>query len=75
MREMRREQPTRSDIAEDLVRARQARGHSQSQAAEEMAVSVDTVQNWEQGRRRPHGLYARAARRYIAAAQGKGDRK
>jgi DNA-binding transcriptional regulator YiaG len=34
-------------------------------AAREMSVSTDAVQDWEQGRRTPGGLYAAAVERYI----------
>ena len=55
-------------LARHVRRAREALGHSQAQAADAMGVSVDAVQDWEQGRRTPRGLYAEAARRYVARA-------
>lgn len=38
-----------------VVEARQKAGFSQGQFAELMGVSVRTLQEWEQGRRRPSG--------------------
>lgn len=39
-----------------LARWRKARGLSQSQAAPLLGVTLDTLQNWEQGRSTPRGL-------------------
>jgi putative transcriptional regulator len=41
--------------AEDVVRIRRERGLSQSQFARLLAVSVRTLQSWEQGTRTPSG--------------------
>jgi putative transcriptional regulator len=38
-----------------IIAARQASGLSQSQFAKLMGVSVRTLQEWEQGRRKPSG--------------------
>jgi putative transcriptional regulator len=35
---------------------RTKKGLSQSQAAKALGISIDTLQNWEQGRNRPSGL-------------------
>jgi len=55
--------PTRVVREEDLLRVEtpdvaSLRGHfglSQAQFAALLGISVDTLQNWEQGRRRPEG--------------------
>ena len=39
----------------DIRKLRESLGVSQSQFARMIGVSVDTAQNWEQGRRRPRG--------------------
>jgi len=39
----------------ELSQAREALGLSQSKFAHVLGVSVDTLQNWEQGRRKPTG--------------------
>jgi putative transcriptional regulator len=39
----------------DVARIRAAYGLSQDQFAALLGISVRTLQNWEQGRRRPHG--------------------
>jgi putative transcriptional regulator len=41
--------------AEDVKGIRQQLGKSQSEFASMIGVSVSTLQNWEQGRRRPDG--------------------
>jgi putative transcriptional regulator len=38
-----------------VARIRQAYGLSQERFASLLGISVRTLQNWEQGRRRPHG--------------------
>lgn len=45
-----------TELAPRDVRAiRQRLGKSQSEFARMIGVSVSTLQNWEQGRRKPHG--------------------
>ena len=39
----------------DVVRIRESYGLSQERFAALLGISVRTLQNWEQGRRRPHG--------------------
>jgi putative transcriptional regulator len=39
----------------DVVAIREAYGLSQERFAALLGISVRTLQNWEQGRRRPHG--------------------
>jgi len=39
----------------DIVRVRGRLGLSQSEFADVLGISADTLQNWEQGRRRPTG--------------------
>jgi putative transcriptional regulator len=43
------------DLKNDLVRLRGKLGLSQSKFATIIGISVDTLQNWEQGRRQPAG--------------------
>jgi putative transcriptional regulator len=50
----------------DVKKVRQQLGKSQSAFAAMIGVSVSTLQNWEQGRRRPEGP-ARALLRVVAA--------
>jgi putative transcriptional regulator len=52
--------------AVDVRAVRQRLGKSQSEFASLIGVSVSTLQNWEQGRRRPEGP-ARALLRVAAA--------
>jgi len=57
------------DWATELRRARDIRGHSQREAAEDMGVPPQTYITWEHGRRRPKAvLYVKAARKYIQRA-------
>ena len=44
-------------IADRIKAKRKTAGLSQSQAAEAWKISKRTLQQWEQGARRPHGLY------------------
>ncbi len=43
------------DPESDIVRVRGKLGLSQSKFAAILGISADTLQNWEQGRRRPTG--------------------
>jgi DNA-binding transcriptional regulator YiaG len=43
------------ESGEDVVALRRFVGLSQSKFAEAMGISVHTLRNWEQGRRRPEG--------------------
>jgi putative transcriptional regulator len=43
------------ESGEDVAALRRFVGLSQSQFAEAMGISVHTLRNWEQGRRRPDG--------------------
>ncbi|MGD0949905.1 MAG: type II toxin-antitoxin system MqsA family antitoxin [Candidatus Binatia bacterium] len=43
------------ESGEDVAALRRFVGLSQSQFAEAMGISVHTLRNWEQGRRRPNG--------------------
>ncbi|MCK6557103.1 helix-turn-helix domain-containing protein [Candidatus Binatia bacterium] len=43
------------ESGEDVAALRRFVGLSQSQFAEAMGISVHTLRNWEQGRRRPEG--------------------
>ena len=77
--------PSRVTRAEDVVAASQpdiaalrARFRlSQAKFAALLGISVDTLQNWEQGRRRPHGparvllrIAARHPEALLSVAQG-----
>ena len=46
---------------------RKARHHSQHDVARRIGVIDQTIASWEQGKRRPVGLYAAAIERYILA--------
>lgn len=50
----------------EVVEVRQSFHATQSEFAKFMGVSIDTLQNWEQGRRRPTGP-ARVLLRVVAA--------
>jgi DNA-binding transcriptional regulator YiaG len=43
------------ESGDDIVALRRFVGLSQTQFAQAMAISVHTLRNWEQGRRRPEG--------------------
>ena len=43
------------DVKEDIQEVRQRFNASQSEFAQFMGVSINTLQNWEQGRRHPTG--------------------
>ena len=43
------------ESGEDIVALRRFVGLTQTRFAEAMAISVHTLRNWEQGRRRPEG--------------------
>ncbi len=58
-----------SDIGKKLKQARDARSHSQPEAASEIGCSVDAVRHWESGRREPRGLYRQALETYIQQAE------
>lgn len=53
-----------------LAAVRGARGHTQADAAREMQVSLNAVQQWEQGLRAPRGLYQQALLRYLNSPTG-----
>ena len=43
------------DSGEDIIALRRFLGLSQALFADALGISVHTLRNWEQGRRRPHG--------------------
>lgn len=45
----------RIESGEDIAALRRFVGLTQAQFAQAMAISVHTLRNWEQGRRRPEG--------------------
>ena len=53
--------------AESIRSLRQSLGMSQEAFAQHLGVSISSVRDWEQRRRRPRGLYARALEQQIAA--------
>ncbi len=55
--------------AEDIRELRHSLGMSQEAFAQHLGVSVSSVRDWEQKRRRPRGLYARALEHQLAAAR------
>ncbi len=55
--------------AESIRGLRQSLGMSQEAFAQHLGVSISSVRDWEQRRRRPRGLYARAIEQQIAARQ------
>jgi DNA-binding transcriptional regulator YiaG len=56
--------------AEQIRELRRSLGMSQEAFAQHLGVSVSSVRDWEQKRRRPRGLYARALEQQLAR-QGK----
>jgi putative transcriptional regulator len=50
-------QPKKTTIGVRLKAARQKEGLSQSEAAQKWGISKRTLQEWEQGRFEPRGLY------------------
>lgn len=43
-------------LPEQLKNWRTTKGYSQAQAAKKLGISVRTLQQWEQGARKPQGL-------------------
>jgi DNA-binding transcriptional regulator YiaG len=57
-----------AELTADSIRAlRHALGMTQQAFASHLGVSITSVRDWEQGRRKPRGLYARALEQQIAA--------
>ncbi len=52
--------------AEEIRSLRQALGMSQEAFAQHLGVSVSSVRDWEQKRRRPRGLYAKVLEQQLA---------
>jgi DNA-binding transcriptional regulator YiaG len=55
--------------AERIRELRRSLGMSQEAFAHHLGVSVSSVRDWEQKRRRPRGLYARAIEQQLAQSQ------
>jgi DNA-binding transcriptional regulator YiaG len=55
--------------AEEIRDLRRSLGMSQEAFAQHLGVSVSSVRDWEQKRRRPRGLYARALEQRLTEAQ------
>jgi len=64
------EQPS-TRLAERIKEARNRLNLSQSQAAEEWGISKRTLQQWEQARREPHGLYREKIESILASSSPK----
>ena len=65
------EQPKeRAGIAGRIKAKREQAGLSQSQAARTWGISKRTLQEWEQGRAKPRGLYLQAVERIL---EGRAD--
>lgn len=63
-------------LARRIQAARKQLGLSQSGAAKEWGISKRTLQQWEQGRREPRGLYREKIESIIAPIEQKrGGRK
>ena len=59
-----------AEITADAIRElRRSLGMSQEAFAQHLSVSVSSVRDWEQGRRRPRGLYARALEQQLTQSQ------
>ena len=56
----------RTDFAERFKQAREARGHSRREAAEEVGCAGMTIYQWEHGREPGPLVLREAAARYIA---------
>jgi DNA-binding transcriptional regulator YiaG len=61
----------REGIAARIKAKREQGGLSQSQAAQKWGVSKRTLQEWEQGRSNPRGLYLQAIERILSEAEGR----
>jgi putative transcriptional regulator len=56
--------------AEQIRGLRRSLGMSQEAFAQHLSVSISSVRDWEQGRRKPRGLYAKVIEEQLAQ-QGK----
>ena len=56
--------------AEQLVRARTARGITQKEAARLMEVDPSTLARWEHGEREPTGAFAVRVTRFLTDGEG-----
>ena len=52
--------------AESIRGLRQSLGMTQEAFAQHLSISVSSVRDWEQGRRRPRGLYAKLIAQQMA---------
>jgi putative transcriptional regulator len=68
------EQPS-TGIAERIQEARNRLNLSQSQAAAEWGISKRTLQQWEQTRREPRGLYREKIEAILSKAEREPKRK
>ena len=60
-----------ADITADKIRElRRSLGMSQEAFAQHLGVSVSSVRDWEQKRRRPRGLYAKALQQQFDSSRG-----
>ena len=66
-----KKRPPLLSVIQDLLKWRAAQGLSQSQAVATLncvgiAVTIDSLQNWEIGRRKPHGEMALALHAFLS---------
>jgi putative transcriptional regulator len=52
--------------ADQIREFRRSLGMSQEAFAQHLGVSISSVRDWEQGRRKPRGLYARLLEQQMA---------
>lgn len=57
--------------AEQIRELRSSLGMSQEAFAQHLGVSISSVRDWEQKRRKPRGLYARAVEQQLARSAAK----
>lgn len=58
-------------ISQRIKKARESLGLSQSQAAEKWNIRLQTIQQWEHGRREPRGLYRERIEKILAEIEQK----
>lgn len=56
-------------IKNELKKWREGKGLNQTEAAKRLKITLRSLQNWEQGTRRPHPIVARVLRDRMAAGQ------
>ena len=56
----------RTKLARELTAARLHAGLTQAALAQRLGVGLSTLQTWERGTAKPHGLYLRAVEAFLA---------